>query len=106
MREPAQSLGAGSATEDRPIGAQPNALAQPCKGQLVHLAGIGAGRLSEDHGKTWSPRIVLHGKGITGDLGYPSTVQFDDGSLLTVWYERMQGSPNAVLRQARWSLEG
>jgi len=62
-------------------------------------------RISEDQGKTWSQRIVLHGKGVSGDLGYPSTVQFDDGSLLTVWYERISKSPKAVLRQVDWSLE-
>jgi hypothetical protein len=38
-------------------------------------------------------------------LGYPSTVQLTDGSLRTAWYEQMRGSPRAVLRQARWSLE-
>ncbi len=62
-------------------------------------------RLSDDHGRTWSEPIVLSGDG-TGDLGYPSTVQLDDGSLVTVWYEVMKGSTNAVLRQARWSLDG
>ncbi len=62
-------------------------------------------RLSDDHGRTWSEPIVLSDDG-TGDIGYPSTVQLDNGSLVTVWYETMKGSPNAVLRQARWSLEG
>ena len=48
--------------------------------------------------------ISEDGKG--GDLGYPSTVQLGDGSLVTVWYEKMKGSTNAILRQARWTLEG
>lgn len=61
-------------------------------------------RISDDHGRSWSEPIMVSDDGVTGDLGYPSTVQFDDGSLLTVWYENMQGSPYAVLRQARWSL--
>jgi len=39
------------------------------------------------------------------ELGYPSTVQLSDGSVLTVWYEDMAASPRAVLRQARWTLE-
>ena len=39
-----------------------------------------------------------------GDLGYPSTVQLGDGSLLSVWYEAMKGYRGAVLRQARWKL--
>ncbi len=61
-------------------------------------------RLSEDNGKTWSEAMILSGDGISGDLGYPSTVQVDDGSLVTVWYETMKGQPKAVLRQTRWTL--
>ena len=63
-------------------------------------------RLSEDHGKTWSEPMTISNDGPAGDLGYPSTVQLDDGSLATVWYERMKGSPRAVLRQASWRLLG
>lgn len=61
-------------------------------------------RISEDHGRTWSEPVTVSGDGMGGDLGYPSTVQLKDGSLLTVWYEVMKGSPHAVLRQCRWSL--
>ncbi len=61
-------------------------------------------RVSADHGHTWSEPVVISGDGAGGDLGYPSTVQCDDGSLVTVWYELMKGSPRAVLRQARWKL--
>jgi sialidase-1 len=61
-------------------------------------------RLSEDHGRTWSEPLILSDDGITGDLGYPSTVELDDSSLLTVWYELLKDSPRAVLRQARWAL--
>jgi sialidase-1 len=63
-------------------------------------------RLSEDGGRTWSEPIVISGDGTSRDLGYPSTVQLDDGNLLTVWYEQMKGSPRAALRQARWKIEG
>lgn len=61
-------------------------------------------RVSEDHGRSWSEPVIVSGDGPGGDLGYPSTAQLDDGSLLTVWYERMKSSPRAVLRQAKWSL--
>ncbi len=61
-------------------------------------------RLSEDEGRSWSKPIVVYGKGISSDLGYPSTVQLDDGSLVTVWYELMKGSTKAVLRKAHWTL--
>lgn len=63
-------------------------------------------RLSEDHGKTWSDPITLTGDGVGGDLGYPSTVEGDDGTLVTVWYEKLKESPLAQLRQARWRLQG
>jgi sialidase-1 len=61
-------------------------------------------RLSEDNGRTWSGEMIISGDGPGGDLGYPSTVELADGSLLTVWYESMKEHPKAVLRQARWTL--
>ena len=62
-------------------------------------------RVSHDSAKTWSKPISLASDGAGGDLGYPSTVELEDGRLVTVWYERMKQSPKAVLRQAKWSLE-
>ena len=61
-------------------------------------------RVSDDQGQSWSQPVILSGDGHTGDLGYPSTVQLGDGTLLSVWYELMAGSRFAVLRQARWQL--
>jgi hypothetical protein len=61
-------------------------------------------RVSSDHGRTWSDAMIVSGDGIGGDLGYPSTVELADGTLLTVWYEKMKDAPRAVLRQARWKL--
>ena len=62
-------------------------------------------RVSSDEGKTWSEAMVISGDGPSGDLGYPSTVEFADGSLLSVWYERLASSPYAVLRQADWMIK-
>jgi hypothetical protein len=61
-------------------------------------------RISADHGRTWSEPMIVSGDNPGTDLGYPSTVQLDDGSLLTVWYEKMESMTCAVLRQARWSV--
>ncbi len=61
-------------------------------------------RISADHGATWSEPITVSDDGASQDLGYPSSVELDDGKLLTVWYELPKGSAYAVLRQARWSL--
>ena len=86
-------------------------------------------RISEDHGRNWSPAMIISGDGTSSDIGYPSTVELDDGSLLTVWYELMESFPadlphyttrgrdeawfkmtnqlaGAVLRQANWKIEG
>lgn len=61
-------------------------------------------RVSSDNGKTWSSEIIISGDGKGGDLGYPSTVELADGTLLTVWYEGMKEPKLAVLRQATWKL--
>ncbi len=62
-------------------------------------------RVSRDQGRTWGEPIPISEDGAGGDLGYPSTAQLDDGSLVTVWYELLKGSSRAVLRQSRWSLQ-
>lgn len=61
-------------------------------------------RVSEDNGKTWGEAMIISGDGIGGDLGYPSTVELEDGALLTVWYETMKEPKLAVLRQAKWRM--
>ena len=61
-------------------------------------------RLSLDRGKTWGPPLTLSADGKGGDLGYPSTVELTNGTLLTVWYESMTDPRKAVLRQARWKI--
>ena len=61
-------------------------------------------RINGDHGRTWSPPIILTSDAFSGDMGYPSTVESSDGTLVTVWYELLKDSPNAQLRQARWRL--
>lgn len=61
-------------------------------------------RISEDNGKTWGEAILLSGDGKGGDLGYPSTVELGDGTLLSLWYEAMGAPRGTVLRQARWKL--
>lgn len=61
-------------------------------------------RVSGDDGATWSEPVTVSEDGAGGDLGYPSTVELADGTLLTVWYELLAGSSRAVLRQAKWKL--
>ena len=42
---------------------------------------------------TWSDPLTISADGGGGDLGYPSTVELADKSLVTVWYEAIAGSP-------------
>ncbi|MBI5775591.1 MAG: exo-alpha-sialidase [Verrucomicrobia bacterium] len=62
-------------------------------------------RVSRDGGRTWSAPLIISSDATSGDLGYPSTVELNDGSLLTVWYEKLKDNANAVLRQAKWTIK-
>jgi sialidase-1 len=61
-------------------------------------------RISADQGRTWSEPLTISADGEAGDLGYPSTVELADGTLLTVWYEFQKAAGKAVLRQAKWKV--
>ncbi len=101
-------------TEPRSIGVWglPSHLLRLADGRLLMTYGHrrppygNQARVSGDGGRTWSEPMVISGDGAGGDLGYPSTVQLADDSLVTVWYEQMKSLPYAVLRQARWVLKG
>jgi hypothetical protein len=42
--------------------------------------------LSEDGGKTWGEVIYLRKDGGGTDLGYPRTIQRQDGTIVTTYY--------------------
>jgi len=55
-------------------------------GRRVRPLGCAA-KVSCDRGATWTEHeVLLAGDGIGNDVGYPSTVQLDDGTLVTVLY--------------------
>ena len=99
-------------TEPHPIGVWglPSFLTRLKSGRIVMSYGYrrkpfgNQARFSDDEGVSWSEPLTISGDGIGSDLGYPSTVELDDGSLLTIWYERMADTPRAVLRQANWRI--
>lgn len=57
---------------------------------------------SKDSGKTWDCGYDLYVNGVTGDLGYPSSVELDDGSVLTVFYAHPGENEPAVIMQQKW----
>lgn len=59
--------------------------------------------LSKDEGKTWSYHWILRDDGPDRDLGYPSSVELSDGSIFTVYYQKI-ASPEekCSLLWSRW----
>lgn len=69
-------------------------------GRRVRPLGC-ATKVSSDGGMTWSEHeVLLAGDGIGHDVGYPSTVQLDDGTLLTALY--FAGGSAGSEGQASW----
>ena len=62
-------------------------------------------RLSDDCGKSWSEPMYIGPNDVSGDLGYPSTVQLSDDSLVSVWYETPAAGAKAIVKMARWVLK-
>jgi len=60
--------------------------------------------LSRDEGRSWQPDYVLRSDGLSADLGYPSTVELTDGTLLTVYYQQRIKGEHPSLLYTRWQL--
>jgi len=58
--------------------------------------------LSHDGGETWDTDWILDDECDNGDLGYPATVELKDGSLLTIYYQNVDGV--ARIMQRVWNL--
>ena len=93
------------------MGGSPSHILKLSSGVLVatysyRLAPFGVKfMVSRDNGKTWETDIWLYENGVCGDLGYPSTVELKDGSLLTVFYAHPAKGEPAVIMQQKWRLE-
>ncbi|MDI9497083.1 MAG: sialidase family protein [Bacillota bacterium] len=59
--------------------------------------------LSQDRGESWQ-EFPLREDGPDSDLGYPSSVELADGSLLTVYYQRVPGDRHTSLLWTHWIL--
>jgi hypothetical protein len=92
-------------------GAPPH-LIQHSSGALVMIYGyrlVGFGQrvaLSYDEGASWEYDWILRDDGPDWDLGYPSTVEMADGSLFSVYYQKMPGDHRPSLLYSRWQLPG
>lgn len=60
--------------------------------------------ISNDMGKTWKTDIRLYENTITDDIGYPSTIEMEDGSLLTVFYASEFKDEHCEIMQVKWRI--
>lgn len=60
--------------------------------------------LSHDDGVTWEHDWVIRDDGPDGDLGYPASVELADGSLFTIYYQKVPGDKKCSLLWSRWTL--
>jgi Neuraminidase (sialidase) len=64
------------------------------------------GRISDDVGETWSAPFVIVGGLLEGDCGYPSSVQVEDGSIVTAYYTNAAPWHQRYhMGVVRWSLD-
>lgn len=59
---------------------------------------------SRDNGRTWDHGYDVYVNNVSSDLGYPSSVELDDGSILTVFYAHPGENEPAVIMQQKWQF--
>ena len=59
--------------------------------------------VSYDGCRTFSEEMTLSDTWI-GDLGYPATVELDDGSLVSVYYQRYENDQRTSIMYTKWEL--
>ncbi len=99
-------------TPARPLGfhGSPPHLVRHSSGTLVltygyRLAPFGQRvAISRDDGVTWDHDWVVRDDGPDHDLGYPSTVELADKTLLTVYYQKAAAGEKCSLLWSRWRL--
>ena len=61
--------------------------------------------ISQDQGASWEYDYVLRDDGPDHDLGYPSSVELEDGSILAVYYQKpASAADKRALLWTRWRL--
>ena len=92
-------------------GGSPSHILRHSSGTLVGTYGYREGpygikaMFSHDNGKTWDIDHEIYMDGANWDLGYPSSIELKDGSILTVFYTRETKDSPAVIMQQIWRFE-
>ena len=99
-----------STPEDMDIHGSPPHLMRHSSGALVltygwrHAPYGQRARISRDEGQTFGPEIVLRDDGPDGDLGYPCSLELEDGSIFTVYYQKQPGDALTSILWTRWHI--
>lgn len=96
-------------THQTPIWGYPPHIIQLQNGWLMVSYGVRREPFSEricisrDGGKTWDiQNEIMVSRAINSDLGYPSSVQLDNGSILTVYYQIDKQGEKTCLMGTHW----
>ena len=95
----------------KPNGGAPAFMLEHSSGVLISVYGYREkpygirAMFSKDGGKTWDSDYVIFETLSTSDIGYPSIIELEDKSLLTVFYAKDEKSDQTVIMQNRWSFE-
>ena len=60
---------------------------------------------SKDGGETWDTDNIVLGDEVSPDLGYPASVELNNGDILTVLYSREYKGGASVIKQVIWNFE-
>lgn len=60
--------------------------------------------VSRDDGQSWEKDIRLFENTASDDIGYPSTIELGDGTLLTVFYSRESEEQPCNILQQKWKI--
>lgn len=60
---------------------------------------------SKDEGETWQNLGYIYKDEYTGDIGYPCSVELNNGEILTVFYAHTDSSAPAEIMQVKWKID-
>jgi len=60
--------------------------------------------ISYDGGETWGDELIISPESPDWDLGYPSSVELSDGSILTVYYQKFGNDTYNSILYTKWQL--
>ena len=93
-----------------PQGGAPGFLFEHSSGVLICVYGYREkpygirAMFSKDGGKTWDKDNIIYETESSADIGYPSIIELEDKSILTVFYAKDEKSGQTVIMQNRWNF--